>query len=181
MLLRTTDTEWIFIDVSNHSVFPSRQLFPDEYPAEDHAIFFDIILPLYNIASEVHDTNFIKKEALATISKEQLSNFHLNFSRFACCWEPDFLQPFKYAIACMTYKEHLDEARRFIPNTYANATLTLLLNQQIRNQKNMFLVRTLHTMFRNSKLTIIKFSSTSRKTTQRNHEVKPFNMQLECA
>ncbi|EFX62895.1 hypothetical protein DAPPUDRAFT_119753 [Daphnia pulex] len=111
-LNKTTDTEWIFIDVSNHSVFPSRQLFPDEYPAEDHAIFFDIILPLYNIASEVHDTNFIKKEALTTISKEQLSNFHLNFSRFACCWEPDFLQPFKYAIACMTYNAFLSYRRQ---------------------------------------------------------------------
>lgn len=138
---RLTNDDWVFVDIANHSLLTDEhELLPDHWEPAYEPIYYHIIEPLHNIATKFHDQFYVNKDALNTVSKPKLTNFQINFSRFACECQPGNISHVPYAMICMTYDLHLQEARRLIPKSHETNTLELQLDERLRLKAKQSLV-----------------------------------------
>jgi hypothetical protein len=131
----------VFIEVGNHTFLAHQhQVLPDDCRPAFNPIYCHVIQPLQEIATHLHDPSYVKQDTVKSVSKQNLANFHLNFSRFACVCIPDITSRVMYAITCMTYNMHLEEARCLIPPSHENNKFVRQLNQRTRQKINKSLV-----------------------------------------
>ena len=131
----------MFIDIGNHTLLTHlNEVLPDDCRPAFKPIYYHIIQPLHEIATHLLHPSYVNQDAVKSVSKQKLANFHLNFSRFACGCNPDTTSRVRYAITCMTYNMHLEEARRLIPPTHETNKFVRQLNQRIRQKTNKSLV-----------------------------------------
>ncbi len=78
--------------------------------------------------------------ALNSTTREKLAHFELNFSRIACIWPSIELDVKAYAVSCMIYGMHLQEARDLLESKYGRNDQVKSIESRIRWQINISLV-----------------------------------------